>query len=188
MEEVFQKVLSECEKISCLNKNVYRPNVSGIEKVKQFGNDVKFGHIRKLGFPCESITFGTQKIRFKKRTEMYQPSRWNKKFPDLYDALLELATYIIPDDFIFNGEMNITLNKNLKCLPHHDQNKGDSIIMGFGDYEGGRLILHHKDNNNTTCDNEYVDIKYKPFKFNGKNILHSTENFKGNRYSVIYFT
>lgn len=183
MEEIFKKVLYECEKINCLHKNVYRPNVSGIEKIKQFGNDVKFGHIRKLGFPCESITFGTQRIRFKKKDEMYQPSRWNKIYPELYDALLELATYIIPDDLEFKGEMNITLNKNLKCLPHHDQNNGDSIIMGFGDYEGGRLILHHSDKNK-----EFIDIKYKPFKFNGKKTLHSTEHYKGNRYSVIYFT
>lgn len=178
MEEIFNRVLNECKKIKCLNKNVKRHNVSGFKKLYQYGTykDIK-------GFPCESITFGTTKQIFNIKDNRYKPSVWNKKYPDLYDALLELATYIIPDDFEFKGEMNITLNKNLKCLPHNDKNKGDSIIMGFGDYQGGRLKLHHSEDNI-----EYVDIKYKPFKFNGKKTLHSTEEFKGDRYSVIYYT
>ena len=179
MEEAIQKVLTELKKIKTLHKNIYRPNVTGLKGTYQGPKDKEYGTIRKHGFPCESITFGITKFFIKKKSE----SGFNKKYPELYQSILELALYVIPDDFEMIDTPNICLNKNLLCLPHKDQNKGDSIIIGLGDYTGGRLILHHTD-----IDLEFVDIKNKPFKFNGKKIKHSTEPFEGDRWSIIFYS
>ena len=183
MEEAINRVNLELDKIKKIHKTDQRVNVSGLRKVGQWGRDKEFGKFRKLGNFCESINFGIQEIRFNKKPDRFQPSKWNDKLSDLYQSLLELALYIIPEDLEMKGLCNITLNHNLKCLPHTDKNKGDSIIIGLGEYTGGRLILHHSDN-----ELEYIDIHNKPFKFNGRNIKHSTDEFEGDRWSVIYYT
>ena len=183
MEEAINRVNEELDKIKKVSKTYERVNVSGVKKIVQWGKDKEFGRHRKIGYPCESINFGTQEIRFNKKADRFQASKWNDKLSDLYQSLLDLALYIIPEDLEMKGLCNITLNHNLKCLPHFDKNKGDSIIIGLGNYTGGRLILHHTD-----TDLEYIDIYNKPFKFNGKSIKHSTQEFIGNRWSVIYYT
>jgi hypothetical protein len=183
MEEQIKKVLTELKKVNKLHNNYHRPNVSGIRTKKQHGLDFKYGTYHIYGFGCESITFGVQEVKYlKKENGRFQDSKWNKKYPEIYQAILDLALFVIPEDFQMKGLPNICLNKNLKCLPHNDGNKGDSIIIAFGDFEGGRLILHHEKND------EYIDIHNKPFKFNGKNVKHSTEDFVGDRWSVIYYT
>ena len=184
MELALQNVLNEFKKIKRkLHSNRDRPNVSGVQKIVQWGQDKERGIQRKLGNYCESITFGTNAVKFIKGDDKFQPSRWNKIYPDLYQSLLELSLYVIPEDFEMIGLPNICVNKNLKCLPHNDCNKGDSIIIAIGDYTGGRLILHHSEDNL-----EYIDIQHKPFKFNGRKIKHSTEDFIGDRWSIIYYT
>jgi hypothetical protein len=183
MEEQIDKLLTELKKVKKLNNNYHRPNVSGLRVKKQHGLDYKYGTYHTYGFGCESLNFGIQEVKYlKKEDGRYQESKWNSKYPEIYQAILDLALYVIPEDFEMNGLCNICLNKNLKCLPHNDSNKGDSIIIGLGDYQGGRLILHHNSHD------EYIDIRNRPFKFNGKKIKHSTEDFVGDRWSVIYYT
>lgn len=184
MDEAIQKVLTELKKIKTLNRNTHRPNVSGIKKKKQYNGWDKIKNTFHIeAFPCESVTFGITEIKFNKGEERFKPSIYNNKYPDLFQSILELALYIIPEDFEMLGIPNICVNKNLLCLPHNDNNKGDSIIIGLGNYTGGRLILHHTD-----IDLEFIDIKNKPFKFNGKKIKHSTEPFEGDRWSIIFYT
>lgn len=184
MIEQIEKTLFELRKIKKkLNANKYRINVTGIKSKKQHGKDKELNRYHTYGFPCESLTFGNSEFMYTKGKDRIRSSVWNEKYPDIYQELLNLSLYIIPDNFIIKKNINITLNKNLKCLPHYDnKNTGDSVIIGLGDYTGGRLILHHSEN-----DLEYIDIHNKPFVFNGSNIKHSTEEFEGERYSVIYY-
>ena len=61
-------------------------------------------------------------------------------------------------DFDFES---VIINKNLLCPPHKDTNNiGDSLIIGLGD---------------------------SPLIFNGSKLTHYTDEFEGDRYSVILF-
>ena len=180
-----ENALFELRKIKTkINRNIHRHNVSGIKSKTQVGRDIEFKRISINGFPCESLTFGTFENRFKKKNEgRIAPSVWNNRYPEIYQEILDLSLYIIPENFNTKNTMNITLNKNLKCLPHIDnQNTGLSIIIGLGNYTGGRLILHH-----TETDLEYINIHNKPYIFDGTKIKHSTEDFIGERYSIIFY-
>ena len=106
-------------------------------------------------------------------------TRANKPAPSL--AMLKNKSVIYNEckrlftDFEFNS---IQINKNFKCPPHIDnKNCGESLILALGDYQGGDLIVA---GNN-------VDIRYKPYIFNGSLIEHSTDDFEGDRYSVVLF-
>jgi len=49
--------------------------------------------------------------------------------------------------------------------------------VGFGNYPGGNLNV----------DGESIDIKYKPYTFNGKEKVHFTEDFIGSRWTAVFF-
>lgn len=78
-------------------------------------------------------------------------------------------------DFEFTS---VQLNKNFKCPKHFDgKNLGNSMIMALGNFTGGDLFVSGK----------RIDIKYKPFIFNGSLEEHWTDDFEGDRYSVVLF-
>jgi hypothetical protein len=87
----------------------------------------------------------------------------------------------LPEDFEHN---QVCLNKNVKCLPHFDgKNVGDSWIVAFGDFnQGGELEIYDENGNI-----ELIDIKYKPYCFNGAKVKHATAPFVGTRYSLIFY-
>jgi hypothetical protein len=104
-------------------------------------------------------------------------SRQCWKRPELYKMLLDFAEKYV--DISYNA---ITLNQNYKTLPHKDKhNIGDSYLVSFGDFLGGDLIIHNDDIL------EYVNIKHKPMKADFSKILHSTDSFEGNRYSLVFY-
>ena len=53
-----------------------------------------------------------------------------------------------------------------------------SMIVGLGDYIGGELCV----------EDEVVDIRYKPFEFDGWKQIHWTLPFKGERFSIVWFS
>lgn len=53
-----------------------------------------------------------------------------------------------------------------------------SLIVGLGDYSGGDLVL----------EGEQKDIRYKAIEFNGWKQRHWTMPFKGERFSLVWFT
>lgn len=76
------------------------------------------------------------------------PSRWNAKFPDLFQYCKQLMDSKNPN-FKYT---TIQVNKNVQCEPHIDKNNvGPSYIIGLGDYEDGELVIEGK----------YFDIKNK---------------------------
>ena len=135
-----------------INRNQNRCNVSGLLKTRQTPRDKEMGNIRRIGEPCDSSIFGLVRQMFSKKTDLEQ-SRKNKKYPELYQNIMELGLIILPEDFEYN---QICLNKNLQCLPHFDgRNVGNSYIVSFGDFTGGELMIFDEDDNI-----EYIDIKY----------------------------
>lgn len=105
-------------------------------------------------------------------------SKYNTKFPELYKIIKDEMKKVI--DVYYPGftYTTIQINKNVKCDPHIDKNNVDeSLIVSLGDYDGGELIIEGK---------EY-DIKNKVLKFDGHK-GHWTNDFTGDRYSLIFFT
>jgi hypothetical protein len=101
-------------------------------------------------------------------------SRNNTRYTEHYKELLKLSE-IIPMTFKYT---TIMLNDNYKTLPHKDKNNdGISLIVGFGDYEGGNIDIEGK---------EY-DIRYKPLEMDAETMLHSTMPWTGSRYSIVFF-
>jgi hypothetical protein len=123
----------------------------------------------------DGITHVFGKNRARKKKGLFE-SKNNSKYPNLYKAILEYAEkYVKP----FTEYTGIQVNKNYKTKPHYDSRNAnmDSYIVGLGNYTKGDLIL-----------NSYkVDIKYKPILFNGAIWKHSTDDFEGTRYSLVFF-
>ena len=120
---------------------------------------------------CHSLVFGLVKRPYFGYTE----SVANTQHKELYE---ELRKYIWEHRPEFKYT-TITLNYNLECLPHRDKNnKGLSMITGFGKYTGGEFIV----------EGEKHDINGKWIEFNGHLREHWTSPFSGDRYSVVYYS
>jgi len=77
---------------------------------------------------------------------------------------------------------SITVNQSYKCLPHRDKgNYGDSFLVAFGEYQGGRLVIHEGDLSGSH------DICWKPIKTDFSKVLHSVTDFTGERYSLVFY-
>ena len=112
----------------------------------------------------------------KQRNGTYTGSRLNFERPTLYAKLLTFANFILPPDFYFDS---IQVNQNYLSQPHTDKgNRGESCIIGFGDYSNGELVIEDQE----------VDIKNKLVFFNGSKSLHYTKPFTGNRFSLVFFS
>lgn len=102
------------------------------------------------------------------------PSRFNKKFPELFKAIKKLMKDYDPS-FKYT---TIQVNKNIVSPPHVDKNNvGPSYIIALGNFEGGKLVIEGKEHN----------IKNKFLNFDGRK-GHWVTPFKGTRYSLVFFT
>jgi hypothetical protein len=111
-----------------------------------------------------------------KRVGVPDYSRWCWRRPYLYKLLLEYGQQNIKHDW-----NSITVNMNYKCEPHKDKNSvGLSTIVGFGEYMGGELYVHHDDHI------EIVNINNNLFTRDFSKLTHSTADFQGTRITLVY--
>lgn len=117
-----------------------------------------------------SVVFGLVKQRV---SRIVDQSRFSKLYPEIHDEIFRIGNLL---EFNFTS---VQLNQNLVCPPHVDSNNiGNSILVGFGDYTGGNIVLNNK---------EY-DINCLPIIFNGSKIEHyNTEITCGNKYSLVFY-
>ena len=105
--------------------------------------------------------------------------RGNARFRDLIDAIFELEGMIAPHR---ESSAMVAINRRAGFKPHVDNGAGygqsSSLIVGLGDYEGGELAV----------EGEEFDIRYKPLEFDGWRSRHWTLPFRGERFSLVYFT
>jgi len=114
----------------------------------------------------------------RKRSMAPDLSRCSWLDPRLHYLLMKFARMYVPISFT-----SIQVNDNLMCMPHRDiHNVGDSYIVGFGDYTDGELILNLPDGK------KEFNIRHRPMLFDGSMIEHSTKEFKGRRWSLVYHT
>lgn len=103
----------------------------------------------------------------------------NKLFPELMKAAFELEIALCPDR---EPSSTIAINRNAQFRPHLDNGAGAgqsrSLIVGLGTYVGGELMVEGKQHY----------IRYKPLEFNGWTERHWTLPFRGERYSLVWFT
>ena len=186
-KNVFEEILEYLpKKIKATRK---RPNASGIdmEYVKRIGGTIKgktctLPGLTKTGKPktnhaigyiTETLTFGKTKSMFKKNAPIIDRIG-NTKYPKVYEMLKKIAKIHFPD-FPY---VDICLNHNFKCIPHKDSNnRGESIIVGFGNYSDGELNV----------EGAKYNIRHKPFKFDGSQYLHWVEDWDGDRWTAVYF-
>ena len=80
---------------------------------------------------------------------------------------------------------SIQYNKNQRAARHRDaKNVGFSYIVGMGNYTGGELIIFDENEKNPKKHN----IKNRFYLFNGSIYPHETASFKGERYSLVFYS
>jgi hypothetical protein len=111
----------------------------------------------------------------KQRNGKYAGSRLNFERMDVYKELQEIAQKILPKDFEYTS---CQVNDNYLTSKHRDTgNRGESAIIGFGDYTKGELLI----------EGVSVDIKYKVIYFDGSIYEHATAFYIGQRYSLVFY-
>jgi hypothetical protein len=142
-----------------------------LEKINLFKNS---GRMNRNGFPpYRGGVFGYTRARFQRKSgELYDVSHLSKKYPEIYTELQNIGNHY---QFVFKS---IQVNKNLVCPPHKDKkNVGNSLLVSFGEYTGGEIIVNGI---------EYNAFK-KPIIFNGAELEHYNKEFKGTKYSLVFF-
>ena len=107
------------------------------------------------------------------------------KFKELYKntkLLLKLHTDKNDSKFKYT---TIQYNKNQRASKHKDgRNVGESYIIGLGNYTGGELIIFDENEKNPVKH----DIKGKFNTFDGSKYPHETAPFKGERYTLVFYS
>ena len=104
-------------------------------------------------------------------------SRQNWLRPKLFYHLQEFAKKYV--DISWNS---ITVNQSYQADKHYDKNNiGDSFLVAFGSYTGGRLQIHEGPLLGSH------DVCFKPIQTDFSKILHSVEAFEGDRYSLVFY-
>lgn len=150
---------------------MYKDIYEKLEKITLYKKRVNAKNNR-LDFPEHyGAIFGLIKPRFKKNIEL---SLYARKYPEIYIDLINIGKIICPFEF-----KTIQVNKNCRCPPHKDnKNESRSIIVSFGEYVGGELVI----------EDEVFNAYENPIEFDGKNKLHWNLEHKGTKYSLIYFS
>ncbi len=118
----------------------------------------------------------------------------NELFPDLVEAVFELEEHLSKEmsnskqtdkTKTYQGRppsSHCAINCNAQFTPHVDSGRGCgqslSMIVGLGSYIGGALVIEE----------DAFDINYKPLQFDGWRERHWTQQFQGERYSLVWFT
>ena len=80
---------------------------------------------------------------------------------------------------------SVQYNKNHRAARHRDaKNTGISYIIGLGNYTGGELTVFDENEKNPVKHN----IKNKFYTFNGSKYPHETCKFKGERYTLVFYS
>ena len=152
-KEAFQEIYDELKR-KPLDQNQYRLKAgSGISQ--------SFGIVNKRSMPCD-----------------YSRQCWLR--PKLFKLLQEFGDQWVPKEVPWTS---VTVNQNYKAEKHRDRNnKGNSFLVGFGDYTKGNLLIHEGDLSGAH------NIQYRPLITDFSKVLHSVEDFDGERFSLVYYT
>lgn len=122
-----------------------------------------------------SITFGV----VKKRNRPTGDSRNNKLRPDVWEEIKTIATRLPVEP----GWTSCCVNQDYACLPHRDGgNGGKSLIVSFGCYSGGELVVQLPDGEKT------YSTYLRPIKGDFTAYTHWTKPLTGLKFSLVFYT
>ena len=157
------------EAINFIPKEAFEPIYNELKR-----KPIDQNEYRTLAGSGRSQTFGL----VNKRSLPPDYSRQNWLRPFLYKLLLDFGKKYVTIPFT-----SITVNQSYKADKHRDRNNlGNSFLVAFGEYTGGRLLIHEGDLSGAH------DIQYKPIIYDFSKHLHSVEDFDGCRFSLVYYT
>lgn len=108
-----------------------------------------------------------------------QPPKGNDLFPELLRACFELERRLCPHR---PPSAMVAINRHAQFRPHRDSGAGNgqtvSLIVGLGRYAGGELGV----------EGDVCDIRYRPLEFDGWSQRHWTFPFRGERFSLVFFS
>eukprot|EP00977_Amphora_coffeiformis_P002157 scaffold425_cov175-Amphora_coffeaeformis.AAC.16 len=120
----------------------------------------------------------------------------NARFPGLVKAVFELEKVLGAQTKLCVREnmqeshdadtrppsSHCAVNCDAQFTPHVDSGRGKgqqlSMIVGLGSYSGGELFVEGRS----------YDIRYKALEFDGWKLRHWTAPFRGQRFSLVWFT
>jgi hypothetical protein len=139
--------------------------------VKGHHHAVKTGTTSQKG--ARQTSFGITTYLGKK-----QMSKSTKKYPYMMPLFNKFMKSHYPS-FKFK---TVYVNKNTISKEHLDsKNVDESLLVGFGKYTGGKTVIYINDKP------KKFHIKTYSLIFDGSEILHKSEPFKGTRYSLVFF-
>jgi len=104
------------------------------------------------------------------------------QYPELLDLFEEFRDYHFKN-FNFN---NVMINRNYPVKKHKDNaNVGESVLVTFGDYEGGKTRVYYEDE--AVAFVKDYDSNCNPVRFNGSKHYHEVLPFTGERYALVFF-
>ena len=105
----------------------------------------------------------------------------NKMLPALVSAVFALERSIAPAGRE-QASTSCAVNRRAEFAPHVDSGTGLgqslSLLVALGDFQGGELCV----------EGETVDVRYEPLEFDGWKKRHWTLPFRGERYSLVFFS
>jgi hypothetical protein len=150
---------------------------SGTERKLMLKVNPKEGGSMLYGTTWRGYLSPTKNRTFDEETGKYRTKIYDLH-PELKDIFKEFADYHFPE-FAYS---QVQMNKNFCCPPHVDsKNIGESVLCCFGNFTGGETCLY--------IDEKIVKVnaKEEPQRFNGSQILHWVNQYKGTRYSLVFF-
>lgn len=137
---------------------------------------IKFTPSRGFNGSRVNLTYGYEipKILFFADWKHRGKSVGLRKYPHIYEIIKTIIKEFDPT-FEYNI---IQINKNVRCKPHTDKkNKGSSLIFTLGDFTDGNLVIENISHN----------IYKNPIYIDGHKQSHWTEEFTGERFSIICY-
>ena len=137
----------------------------------------------KYGHTWKSYLSPTKNREYDPAVGLYK-TKLMVDYPHLLYLFKEYASYHFPD---FSWSQ-VTINKmetGCSIKEHIDKvNVGDSVLVAFGDYTGGRTHVENKE----TKGYDIIDCRQKITIFNGSQLKHKVDEIKnGKRYSLVFY-
>jgi len=146
------------------------------EKGSKKPNSFKFGY-------CWRKRRGTGEREYCPIKKMYKTKALQDN-PWLLDMFKEYSLNYFPTFQWSEIQIN-NQTEGSRTKEHLDKiNVGDSILVAFGDYTGGRTYIKNKNDKNY----EILDARHQPIQFNGAERKHGvTTVTSGDRFSLVFY-
>jgi hypothetical protein len=129
-------------------------------------------HLSFPGQPCLTGTFGL--VRDFARPSGPVQSALSRRYPEVEAQLVAVMDR-------GHGFTNITVNRDLVCVPHKDRrNTGTTFLTAVGDFEGGELVVVDDQGRE-----HEADPRGQWIHFDGSRHTHFVRPFTGHRMSLI---